>query len=655
MPVGTTVNGQFFLKPGSRSTLDGDALAGGGAPGRNILAVVAVCEGLEPKVPTYFTNPRALEKALPTLGPKISGLIWGPARDKKVKGQPTRVVMVRVNPAIKASLILKEGANDCLKVEAYDWGALGSQVTVEVLAATSGEGRKYVFKKGSTVETFDDVAREVWSLTHLNGAGELASLKTDVDRGADGGVTVKFVSTDAEHVAGVVTPTEIAVDGRIQIAPKGDANGDDFVITGVNKATGQLETETITHDGDADVYGPLSEKSYSSITSIAIPASAGDSINIKGDSFVLPHADFPTAKSVVDEINKQTSKGYVATLNWGKPHLITDCDEVTDEDCLDPVTGTATANVKAAVDTINQSSQLVVLTAQLATYEDIPDLLAPTYLPNGSEGVAANSDWTSAFAALKPEFCNTVVPLTQSASIHELLRLHLVYMEGDGGDERNSYVGLAPLQTKAQIDAAIVLLNNRNMTVCAQDIKVYDNKGVGTWREPEFQALQAAALQCSMRMGTPLTWKFMNVLDFRQNTAWNPVDDAEAMLGVSLFFYENSRLGQRVCRQLTSYREDHEVFNEISRNYSANESVKAVRRIQEQFIGDPDVAGLRATIQQVAVMELERQVRDKEIKDYGNVKTDEIPLGFDTTYELLALGATTFINTTAYLVREVSQ
>jgi len=623
------------------------------------MALVMSAERGEPLVPQYFETPTAFEAAFPTTGPKLSGLIWGASRDGKISGSPTRVVTVRVDPAVKADAFLVDTDDaNVFKVEAADYGIYGNQLWSKVESASTS-GLKYTFGIGQTEEVFDNVELDAFSVTREADAtteAEISVMTLTVTPST--GVVVRC-ETPAHTVFSLTAGahfTKWAFNGDLTIVLDQVTNDGacEVVVVGDNE---DGTAQTVTTAIGASTTSVTTGKTWTKITSITVNDDGNaTTVTVKADSFNLPIAQFPTISDVVGRINGDPTLGYEAKLLTGQTIDVVDLDKVTTADCTAAGGGKASADVLAADTKINSQSELITVTRQTGAVT-LPETTgsAKVYLTSGSDGVADDGDWKSALQALETEYINVVVPLTTSASIHELVRVHCNLMSGEGGDERNAYIGAAANEDLGALHDRVIVLNNRNMSLTAQEIQVFTPAGEKTWRSPEYTALLMGSLQCSRPLGIPLTWKLVNVLDFRQKTNWNPHDNGEEALEKGLTLIEDSRLGPRILRQLTTYQQSaHEVYCEISRNESANESVKNVRRAQERFIGDPDVPGTRGTVQAVARQELERQVRDGEIKAYGNLQTTEIALGFQTVYDLVPVGAITFINTIAYLQKEIA-
>ena len=380
--------------------------------------------------------------------------------------------------------------------------------------------------------------------------------------------------------------------------------------------------------------------------------------SIIGFAFLLAKATYDTVQKCVDRINAFSGQGFVAsvvtTLN-PRTYLVTNLDALTPTNIKAPAAANGpNGDVYAWVTVVTRDS--AVVTAERAVGADTgPANLVLTYLAGGADGTAVASDWQSAIDALKSEFVNIVVPVSDDAAYHEKVRAHVVYMAGMGRDERNAYVGAPTGTTFTDLQSKIAALNERNMSLVGQEIQIYAPDGTATWYSPVYAAIMAAGMQAGRPVGTPLTWKYPNVLDFRQNSSWNPVDNAEAAIAAGLMFLRRDHVGILWERDVTTYLQaDNPIFTAMSANESANESTKDLRRYLEQEIGNPNVPGTTKTIYGLASARLDRQVNQQDLalaKAWRNLEVEDLGDGFDVGYEVAPIEGTTFIRQTARVVR----
>lgn len=297
---------------------------------------------------------------------------------------------------------------------------------------------------------------------------------------------------------------------------------------------------------------------------------------------------------------------------------------------------------------INANSSLVKSTL-LAGFTGAPSATpARTYLQGGENGTTTNAHWRAAISAAKKLLDVVIVPLSGTASVHNLWVGHL--REMDGVDERQMWVGLDDSLTKDQVISAINALNNRQTCSVAEKAVVYDDNGLQVTKPSWAVATLCAAAQCGSPLATPLTDKRLNLIDTVAHSSWNPVDDIEEMIGAGLVVVQ----GSTVVRSVSSYREDdNPFFNEMSTVECLDNSAKMWRRNLRPKIGDKNFDGARSTVKTLSIAELERQVRDGEIKSFNvdSVEIDDIGDGFDGAAEVEPIEPINFIRLKAFAMR----
>lgn len=656
----TTIDGQSFLRPGVRSRLNGDNLAKGGAAPAGIVAVLGVFERGTPKTPFLCVSPDDIRKKLPTLGPRIASLLFEPAADRKVRGRPNQVYLVRVNPATRAGTTIKDAnAADVLKLYADDYGVYGNQTSYKAENGTASGSQKWTFQRGTAQEVIDNVLLEVFSLNHADNT-ELADLKLIIDPTPSTGkvrVTFQSVAFALGSDPDTTTPTKLAFDSEL-VLTLDQVSGAATVITvnGINKDTGLPDTEALNIGAAATVIATT--KKWSDVTSIVVTTKgAATTLTVAGDAFNLPITDYPKVADVQAKIDTYKARGFTFTALTGESLNVADLDKIAapGSDAEAGNTAKAKANLFETVRRINRESTLV--RAEKVTAGQLPPAnIATAFLGGGGEGSTQDSDWQTALDNLKSVRCDTIAMLTNTAGLHAKASAHCKYMEGDGRDERMAFLGAAKDEGLDTIRTRVIALNNRNVVMCGQEIRVYDAKGQAEWLEPYWQGLQVAGLFASLRVGVPLTEKIINVLDVRNANTWDADKDAETVIARGLLAYYRDKDGfVRVLRQVTTYQQDtHEVYALVSRNASANRSIKNVRAVLQPYLGDPDVDVDESFLTRKTIEELERQVEEKEIKafDPESVGYVAITNGFKGSYNFVPVGATEFINITGNLVRQ---
>lgn len=300
----------------------------------------------------------------------------------------------------------------------------------------------------------------------------------------------------------------------------------------------------------------------------------------------------------------ESSAGFVFTLNTSLTTLDPANLDVTTggvgaQSCLSPADPDFYADAYLTVTWINSNSQLVTAAKVASAIGGSPsNTTSPVYLTGGTEGTATSTEWQLALNLLKQVLVNSVVVLTGDPSIHASLAAHIAYMCGAGRKERDGFVGLlntalTDVPTKTEAKAQIVNLNTRHIRAFAQAIDKYNTDGEREEFMPYYTACVAAGMQAGSVVGTSLTYKYANVLNFRQSSTWNPIDDTEEMIQAGLCFLENvPGTGRRFVRNITTHLSSNNLaYIEGSVNEAVNYSVYNFRTEMEAAVGQRGFSG----------------------------------------------------------------
>jgi hypothetical protein len=371
----------------------------------------------------------------------------------------------------------------------------------------------------------------------------------------------------------------------------------------------------------------------------------GSTLTLTGTAAQSPVAKRPLLRDAVAFIDGLP--GFDATSLVSADFRVADLDSASKQ-IRSAVAVSFVADGYALAAWINANSSLVQAVMQAGATGAPSATAARTYLQGGDDGTTTMAHWRAAISAAKKLLDVVIVPLSGSAAVHNLWIGHL--REMDGVDERQMYVGLDDSLTKEQIIAAINALNNRQTCAVAQQAVVFDDDGVQVSKPSWATAVLCAAAQCGSPLATPLTDKRMNVIEAVAHSSWNAVDDIEEMIAAGLIVVQ----GSTVVRSVTSYREDdNPFFNEMSTVECLDNSAKMWRRNLRPKIGDKNFDGARSTVRTLSVAELERQVRDGEIKSFNvdSVDAEDTGDGFDVVGEVEPIEPINFIRIKAFAMR----
>ena len=469
-------------------------------------------------------------------------------QDDEITAQPAAASVLSVKSA--------QAADITQQVVVYGINALGTAAVSETinLDDTDGTTRSY----GTTEFSVVCGARVI---------GTTTGIVTVED---DDPVTILTITAGAAKESGLVEATEMYSAGIINVVCEG-ASVKDVVVVGLS-ATGAAQVEMLTLNDTTLVAGVAT---WSEIQYLALgdcPVAAGFTLTFSGEAGrTVPATTHNTLQKVADYYNSRahtpvaTTYGFVLTIVTGLTSLDpANFDTTTGAggavSCLSPADPDFYADQYLIVDWINGNSQRMTAAVASGAVGGAPtNTTAAVYLSGGIEGVVTSQHWQDTLNLLKQARVNSVVVLTHDPSVHAQLDAHCAYCAGIGRSERDGFVGLmksdgSDLATKAETKAQIVNLNTRHIRAFSQAADRYNTDGDREEFAPYYLAAIAAGMQAGSSVGTSLTYKYANVLSFRQfagATGWNPTDDSEEMIAAGLCFLESvPGIGRRFVRKL---------------------------------------------------------------------------------------------------------
>jgi len=273
-------------------------------------------------------------------------------------------------------------------------------------------------------------------------------------------------------------------------------------------------------------------------------------------------------------------------------------------------------------------------------------------LEGGIEGVTGFANWQSALDGLRTEDVNTVVVLTDDAAVHAAVVAHCVYMAGAGKNDRDSILGEATGTTLAQAKAAALALNTRHASLCIQTVDRYNSAGVQETFPPYFTACLAAGMESGVFPGTPITQRFVNVLEFAGDTSYTPTDDGDDLIESGVMLLERvPNRGVRWLRAVTTHLiDDNIAYVERSTNKAVNYAIREFRRRLEFIAGKPGFAGTLNAAKSAAIQVLGELVDLGAITSWQNLTLELASDVLDVDVEIAPVVPVNFVRTTLHLV-----
>lgn len=165
MPV--FFGGRFLVAPTVASRVDDSALVNPNPAGGFGLALIGQSEGGEPGVALKFSDPARARQVLRS-GKLLDALerAMHPSNDSDFPGAGT-VTAIRVNPATKATLTLKDSTSaDVIILNSSDWGRWNNQIKVKIENGTQVNTKKATVAYADQIVSKDNIGRNILSVQY---------------------------------------------------------------------------------------------------------------------------------------------------------------------------------------------------------------------------------------------------------------------------------------------------------------------------------------------------------------------------------------------------------------------------------------------------------------------------------------------------------
>lgn len=470
--------------------------------------------------------------------------------------------------------------------------------------------------------------------------GQLVRGATILDYGFVNNTTVTLVADGATTKTAIIAGKNVAGADQVE----------KFVLTGAVAVVGAANWSKI------DTLAVVDVEAARTLTMTAVSARA----NVLVQTTAQKAADYYNAKQEI--IAGPLTRGFIFTLLTGETSfLLSNLDRTVSgspQDIKDPADGNFKADLYAIVEWINANSQYVSAVASTGASGGAPSNTAqPTFLTGGIEGTALASHYQAALNLLKKTRVNSIVVMTGDPAVHASLDAHCAYMGGVGRSERDGFVGLmnaglTDVPSKTEAKTQIMDLNTRHIRACAQAVERYNTAGERAEFLPPFTAAVAAGMQAGSPVGTSLTFKYANILSFRQDSTWNPVDDAEEMVQAGLLFLEQVEgVGRRWVRNVTTHLSSNNIaFTEGSVNEAVNFATFNFRTNMEFAVGKKGFAGTVNAAKGVAINSLGLLVDAGVLVEWRSLNIELIVDVLEVAVEIAPVIPINFVKNTLHLV-----
>lgn len=242
-------NGQLLISPVTASAVNDDAMRNQNLSVGNVVAIIGASAGGQPKTGLRFGSPEEAVRMLGS-GELLDGILAAFAPSNETNG-PSLVVGVRVNPAVKATGVLKDSTNaDVIALTSEGYGLRENDISVKIEAG-SITGLRPTVSRGESYFTIDNLERKAFELRYTGAeATAVATINgTSVVLQAPTGTTVATLDL-------TLYPTIGALVDRINQVPNftatvQDGNYSRPALQGLDFVTAQdVKTATVTIKAD---------------------------------------------------------------------------------------------------------------------------------------------------------------------------------------------------------------------------------------------------------------------------------------------------------------------------------------------------------------------------------------------------------------------
>lgn len=287
-------------------------------------------------------------------------------------------------------------------------------------------------------------------------------------------------------------------------------------------------------------------------------------------------------QDVVDLIDANAVYSASTTLTLAANRSALDLDPISTATDVKTASVDLVAQQKELLDIIATESQLVEAT-KVANVEGTIAALTKTFMTGAAKGASTNTGFQSGFDALLATRCNTVVPLisrdatalitaglTDAASTFDIDSVNtqavthcITASNTKNRSERNCYLSFKG--TFAASQSAAQDINSERASMLFQDVEVFNSQATLEFMDPYAAACIVAGIQAGTDVGTPATFKGINVNGI-QHQDYNSKTQVDLAIAAGLLpLEERDSGGFRVVVHNSTYSVDQNfVYNRPS-------------------------------------------------------------------------------------------
>lgn len=242
-------DGQLLISPVTAAVINDSAMRNQNLTVGNAVAIVGVSGGGKPKTALTFGSPQEAQRALGS-GELLDAVLaaFDPSRET---GGPSRVIAVRVNPAVQAALTLRDSTPaDVINLTSTGYGLAENTVRVKIEAG-SLTGLRPTVQKGVSYYTIDNLTRNAFVIryTGAGASGQMSITGTSVVLKVAGATVATIDLNTYKTIQELVDRINLVTDFTASV---GDANYSKPALNGLDFVT-DVDVKTANYTAKADL------------------------------------------------------------------------------------------------------------------------------------------------------------------------------------------------------------------------------------------------------------------------------------------------------------------------------------------------------------------------------------------------------------------
>lgn len=589
-----------------------------------------------------------------------ANFLFAPASDAAIPSGANTVWFYKTNASVRASVSMDAtaytGEYDSLIARAREWGTGGNRVsyksvlTSESVASQAGTAVDETLIVAGTTFSISSNGSAINTYTQPASApADNADLAVDLAAGGNwsGGAPTDVVIT----VGGSDGASTITIDRAVDADAFELGYGRNFEISGLSGGDAALlgltagqedasiepscaltlySARDLITEEDTSIGGnaviQLGRDSTGGATAATVSVNATQIVlDLNGsEEYAYNISEYSTLKEIADSVS--TLSGWScsvtnAAYNNLAPSVL---DRVTDLPCLSAA-GLTPARIKKDADevaeffSLSSLAEIGTASAQQDPTIGLPPANAEVFMTGGAKGATTSASILAALVAFEKFHVNSVIPLfsrdavggditdglTDSGStytidaINQSVKTHISTMKTTlRRSERQGYISKKTSESDSYAYAQG--LADQRLQLMIQDVRTVDGLGNIKWFQPYALACMVAGARAGSPVGTPMTFKNLNVAGIRHTsqamttadadivTEFDPDLDADQAIQAGVTFLEAPTTGGfRIVVDNTTYSKDTNfVYNRGNVMYAADTVAYNLRTsLEAQFVG----------------------------------------------------------------------